>query len=559
MRRIVTALFFALFLAPGGWGGQWEFADGRPAGKVAHDPRYSFPGGFKAEVVFAIDLQTIDARSGFANLFCKGNDFNLGYSVMVSRDGRLLVDLKGVEPSYYMTKEKIVSGRETTLEIYVTPASVRIFIDGTERGSYPFSGSFDFSNDHPLHIGTMGGYRFTGTMKSLRLLPISEVVLPPGGPKPLATSTPKRQKRAEILWTKPLCVQKDRYIGWPTVCRLRNGEIIAVFSGDRDEHVCPWGKVQLVRSCDGGESWSRPQTIVNGPIDDRDAGVVQMPDGEIVVTYFTSEAYRERLYDRDFPRTDPRYWWRRHDEKISADVRRAALGYFRISSRDNGKTWSKPEKMAKVSHAPHGPSLMKDGTLLQLGRSAVRRTVGGKIASYSLISAWKSRDAARTWECLCPEVPDSDGENSQPFVFHEPNAIELPDGTILGLVRYHGEDGCLRQTVSEDGGRTWSAMVKTGLCGYPAHLISLCDGKLVAVYGRRQADPGYGEFAAISDDGGKTWDVENEIMLRHCHNDDLGYPSSCVLADGCILTVYYQSERVGRKPCLMATKWRVLQ
>jgi hypothetical protein len=102
-------------------------------------------------------------------------------------------------------------------------------------------------------------------------------------------------------------------------------------------------------------------------------------------------------------------------------------------------------------------------------------------------------------------------------------------------------------------------MVKTGLCGYPAHLISLCDGKLVAVYGRRQADPGYGEFAAISDDGGKTWDVENEIMLRHCHNDDLGYPSSCVLADGCILTVYYQSERVGRKPCLMATKWRVLQ
>ncbi|MBQ5794904.1 MAG: exo-alpha-sialidase [Kiritimatiellae bacterium] len=202
---------------------------------------------------------------------------------------------------------------------------------------------------------------------------------------------------------------------------------------------------------------------------------------------------------------------------------------------------------------------MKDGTLLQLGRSAVRRTVGGKIASYSLISAWKSRDAARTWECLCPEVPDSDGENSQPFVFHEPNAIELPDGTILGLVRYHGEDGCLRQTVSEDGGRTWSAMVKTGLCGYPAHLISLCDGKLVAVYGRRQADPGYGEFAAISDDGGKTWDVENEIMLRHCHNDDLGYPSSCVLADGCILTVYYQSERVGRKPCLMATKWRVLQ
>ena len=215
--------------------------------------------------------------------------------------------------------------------------------------------------------------------------------------------------------------------------------------------------------------------------------------------------------------------------------------------------------MAKVSHAPHGPSLMKDGTLLQLGRSAVRKMVGGKSASYSVISAWKSRDAARTWECLCADVPDTDGENNQPFVFHEPNAIELPNGIILGLVRYHGEDGCLRQTVSKDGGRTWSAMAKTKMHGYPAHLIRLDDGKLVAVYGRRFADPGYGEFAAISDDEGKTWDVENEIMLRHSHNDDLGYPSSCVLPNGEIITVYYHPEKPGAKPCLMATKWRVIK
>ena len=66
-----------------------------------------------------------------------------------------------------------------------------------------------------------------------------------------------------------------------------------------------------------------------------------------------------------------------------------------------------------------------------------------------------------------------------------------------------------------------------------------------------------GEFAAISDDGGKTWDTANEICLRPCHNNDLGYPSSCVLPSGEILTVYYQPENVGEKPCLMATKWRV--
>ena len=61
-------------------------------------------------------------------------------------------------------------------------------------------------------------------------------------------SAPKVQARAEILWTKPICVETNRYIGWPSVCRLKNGDILAVFSGDRDHHVCPYGKVQMIRT-----------------------------------------------------------------------------------------------------------------------------------------------------------------------------------------------------------------------------------------------------------------------------------------------------------------------
>ena len=104
----------------------------------------------------------------------------------------------------------------------------------------------------------------------------------------------KSQEKAEIRWTRPICVEEGRYVGWPTVCRLANGEILAVFSGDRDEHICPHGKVQMIRSGDDGETWSQPVTIADGPIDDRDAGIVQLPNGEIVVTYFTSVAYRTK-------------------------------------------------------------------------------------------------------------------------------------------------------------------------------------------------------------------------------------------------------------------------
>ena len=62
-----------------------------------------------------------------------------------------------------------------------------------------------------------------------------------------AGEPPAVQARASIRWTRTICREDGRYIGWPTVCCLRNGEVIAAFSGDRERHVCPFGKVQLVQ------------------------------------------------------------------------------------------------------------------------------------------------------------------------------------------------------------------------------------------------------------------------------------------------------------------------
>ena len=354
------------------------------------------------------------------------------------------------------------------------------------------------------------------------------------------------QARAEIKWVRPICVETNRYIGWPSVCRLKSGDILAVFSGDRDHHVCPWGKVQMVRSADGGETWSAPVTIANGILDDRDAGIVQMPDGEVIVTWFTSLAY----LSPNVLKAHPDY--KRHYEKIDKDAEKAALGDFLIRSRDNGRTWSKPEKLSNYAQTPHGPVLLRDGSLLEIGRTY---RPGGR----TIISVSRSIDAGHTWEVLCPEIPDMNGENDKPSMFHEPHVAELADGTLVGLVRYHGPDNCMRATFSKDGGRTWMPMAKTPMVGLPPHLLVLPDGKLLNVYGRRIKEAGFGEFACISDDGGKTWDAQNEISLAPSHCDDLGYPASCILANGDILTVFYQQAAPKQKPCLMATKWRVLR
>ena len=539
---------------------EWTFPEGATCKlRVPHDPALNYPDGFKATVRFSCDLEKIGKKSHFANLVTKGRDFNDGWSVMVRENGQLLVDLKGVRPAYGLVNTRIESNREHLLEVYVCTNCVRIILDGKETGSYWYAGRRNMGTaPTPLQIGSMGGYTFTGWLKSVRLEALANVTLPSGGPKPISFQPPKNQARAEIKWVKPICVEKDRYLGWPTVCRLANGDILAVFSGDRDEHVCPFGKVQMVRSTDDGETWSASVTIANGPIDDRDAGIVQLPDGEILVTYFTSIAYRTpKFLSTDWPRTSDQYWWRRHDEKISDRVRAAALGNWAIRSRDNGKTWSKPEKLALKGQTPHGPILLKDGSLFQIGRSFTASRIGTSEKGFTIISAERSTDGGRTWQMLCPEIPDMNGENAKPHMFHEPHAVELADGTLVGMVRYHGPDNCMRQTVSKDGGRTWTPMAKTPMLGLPPHLITLADGKVVCVYGRRFSDPGFGEFAMISDDGGVTWDSAHEISLAPSHSGDLGYPASCILANGDILTVFYQQPTLGTKPCLMATRWRV--
>ena len=515
---------------------------------LKHDSSMDFPEGLDATIDFSCDLERI-GKANFANLITKGNGFKDGYSVMVRKDGSLLVYLRGVDPAYKIVRLGIESGKRYLLRLCETKGLMRIFVNGKENGSYAFTGTRDMTdNVAPLQIGGEGHYGFVGELERVKIVAMTEDLPPQYMPK-------KSQTRAEIKWVRPICVQKDRYIGWPTVTLLSNGEIAAVFSGDRQGHVCPYGKVQMVRSSDGGETWTAPETIANDILDNRDAGILQFPDGEILVTYFTSVAYLTdpaAHIDRH-----PEYRW--HHEKISPALLKQSLGYFRISSVDSGRTWSQPWRMGNVSHAPHGPILLRDGRLLMLGRSFRGRQIdsGEGPLRQSIISAWASNDRGMTWNCLCPQISDTDGENSRPKMMHEPHVVELDDGTLVGLVRYHGPDGGMRQTESRDGGLTWTPLHATGMVGFPPHLIKLPGNKLVCVYGRRNKKIGFGEFACVSDDGGKTWDVENEIALAHSHIGDLGYPASCLLPDGDILTIYYQQPQPGVLPHLFATKWKL--
>ena len=321
------------------------------------------------------------------------------------------------------------------------------------------------------------------------LLTMVGVAWPQGSVTDEIHGAPVQQKRAQLLWTQVLCKQPGRYIGWPSVCLRKNGELVAVFSGDRDEHVCPWGKVQMIKSTDLGESWSAPKTICNTPLDDRDAGIVELPNQDLLVTWFTSIAYTEKIRDRSkLQPGSPQFYWALHDEKIDPAIKEEWLGYFTARSSDGGSSWEQPVRT--FGSANHGPVLLRDGRLLLVGRHYTVKDTSAQWKSVKHgISVEESRDNGRSWQLLTHIEPTPPDEIEQ---FHEPFSVETNDGRIVAQFRFHAKpapgstkrdesQSLLRQAESSDGGKTWTRMTPTRIQGYPPHLIRLRSGQLLTV------------------------------------------------------------------------------
>ena len=213
---------------------------------------------------------------------------------------------------------------------------------------------------------------------------------------------------AEIIAKRIICKEPGRYIGWPTIVRTRAGELIIVFSGDRDSHICPWGKMEMVRSSDEGETWSSPVVVRNTPLDDRDAGLVETADGTLISTWFTSVEFGE----------NPRY--KAHAETLSQEVRERWLGHWTQRSTDAGATWEEPVR--SVGSTPHGPIELDSGRLLYLG--------SGTFDGIHGLTVEESVDQGRSWEVI-GEVPQPEG-----IGLGEPYMVEARSGKLIGLFRY---------------------------------------------------------------------------------------------------------------------------
>ena len=116
---------------------------------------------------------------------------------------------------------------------------------------------------------------------------------------PLRASPRPRIESVTVISQQP-----EFYHGWPTVGADSHGNLLVAYSGGREAHICPFGRVEVIRSSDGGRTWSWPEVILDTPIDDRDAGVCATKAGTLLVTTFTSLAYQPVLEDAILPQPD---------------------------------------------------------------------------------------------------------------------------------------------------------------------------------------------------------------------------------------------------------------
>ena len=349
--------------------------------------------------------------------------------------------------------------------------------------------------------------------------------------------------QARVHDIKVISQQPGLYHGWPTLGRRKDGQLLVVCSGGRESHVCPFGRVEMMRSHDDGQSWTWPRVLMDCEIDDRDAGVLETDQGTLLVTSFTSREYKTQRHWPPADDTARQRRWQAAHSSVSSQQQDQLLGHWMVRSTDGGLTWS--GRYDSVVNSPHGPIQLSDGRQLYAGKELWHGS--------DRIGVCESTDDGQSWRWLA-EIPTRAGDQHKEY--HELHAVEAADGTIVAQIRNHNPQNLREslQTESTDGGKTWSVPHSIGVFGYPSHLLRLADDRLLMTFGHR-AKP-LGNQARVSNDHGRNWS-EPLIINDDAPGGDMGYPSTVQLDNGLLVSVWYEVMQGSPFAVLRQATWEL--
>ncbi len=338
-------------------------------------------------------------------------------------------------------------------------------------------------------------------------------------------------KPAKVIVENPL--SRNNYFGWPTVARLKNGDIAVASSGFRLGHLDPFGKTVLAISQNDGETYSMPTPIIDTVLDDRDGGVCAFGKSGLILTAFNvpNSLMREwATTHKDVADEKLQGYIKGYMDTITEEEEKAALGsWFRVSF-DNGRTFGPMYKSPITS--PHGPIELQSGKILWVGNYHYPDSI---TENYSAAAYYiNPNDGSMEKIGVIPDF-SYDGEE---VGICEIGAVQLKDGRIVAHIR-NDKRFNIYQVVSFDEGRTWSEpkQILPNYGGAPSHILETADGTLVATYGYRSTKP-YCLKVMFSKDKGETWDTGYHLYENN-FSPDLAYPSTIELKNGNLLTVFY--------------------
>lgn len=304
-----------------------------------------------------------------------------------------------------------------------------------------------------------------------------------------------------VLFRNPLPGHQSVHGYIPFTVELSSGEYLSVFRRGSAFYSVD-GVLAKVRSTDGGSTWADDGVVLEPGLAGQTHAysapwVTKLSDGSLVLVAFRRDS------------SDP--------AKLAVNQ---ATGSFiptetvLLRSSDGGHSWSRPE----VMQVPAGMILDVSGPLTELddGRWFVPFDTGKAYDDPSPVRTHMiglySTDRGATWSDA--EVIASGA--AQGISFFHGRVVKLLDGRLFTLAWARDErtDGFLplHRVVSDVHGRNWSAPESTGIPGQTSWAVDMGDGRMVAAYTYRDGVPP-GIRAVLSEDAGRTWDVEHEVQL----------------------------------------------
>ncbi len=291
-------------------------------------------------------------------------------------------------------------------------------------------------------------------------------------------------------------------------CLCANGDLLVAFNSGGD--LSRGQKTGLVRSTDGGKTWSEPEhwfesVFKRGGIE-AGCSLTCLSNGRLLLPY-----------------ADGFYL---HPGK---DFDRHAL-LFCPTSDDNGKTWQNTK-----AECYEGLEAFAFGTVVELPDGTLLLPLWG---AYDKQGVWgsglvKSKDGGDTWGDW-RSIVRGHGDETPIYL--------LPDGRLIALIRGYTSDAerPFHVAWSEDGGDTWSEPLKVNINGTSPSLHITPKGRLLAGY--RSTLGGGRCHIASSEDLGRTWRFELEVELPHGTWHQGGYPAFENLPDGRIFVTFHNNQ-----------------